>query len=63
MFANVVNQVFNWIICRTRRDSAVLKRFNNKVFVFGLTLQAMMAFSLGYSTPWIWMIGTRDVAF
>lgn len=63
MFANVVNQVFNWVICRTRRDSAVLKRFNNKVFVFGLSIQAMMAFSLGYSTPWIWMIGTRDVAF
>jgi hypothetical protein len=63
MFANVVNQIFNWIMCRTRRDSAVLKRFNNPIFVFGLGAEAMMGFSLAYSTPWIWMIGTRDVAF
>lgn len=63
MFANVINQIFNWIICRTRRDSAILKRFNNPMFIFGLGVEAMMGFSLAYSTPWIWMIGTRDVAF
>jgi hypothetical protein len=63
MMANVINQVFNWIICRTRRDSAILKRFNNPMFVFGLGAEAMMAFSLMYTTPWIWIIGTRDLAF
>lgn len=41
----------------------MLKRFNNPIFVFGLGAEAMMGFSLAYSTPWIWMIGTRDVAF
>lgn len=36
MYANVINQVFNWVICRTRKDSAITKRFSNQIYVFGL---------------------------
>ena len=63
MYANVINQVFNWVICRTRRDSAVLKRFNNPIYVFGLGVELMMALALSYTTMLIYLIGTRDVVF
>lgn len=63
MVANVVNQLFNWVICRTRRDSAILKRFTNKIYVMAIGFELMFAFGLCYTAMLRQLIGTRDLVF
>ena len=63
MLANVVNQLFNWFICRTRIDSSIFKKFNNKIFVFGIGFEFMLAMALCYLPFMQKLISTRDVVF
>ena len=63
MLANVINQFFNWFICRTRFDSALTKRFINKIFIFGIGVEFILAMALCYIYWMNRLISTRDVVF
>lgn len=63
MMANVVNQFFNWFICRTRYDSTITKRFNNTIYVMAIGAEMMLAVALIYTQFLNKLISTRDLIF
>ena len=63
MYANVVNQVFNLFICKTRIESVFTQRLDNFLIFFGLSVEIMLALALNQTYFMIQLIGTRDTLY
>ncbi|CAM6004648.1 unnamed protein product [Sphagnum balticum] len=62
-YTNFVGQLFNNIICKTRRESVFAQGMNNVNMYFGMTTELLIGFALGYIYPINIVFGSRDCIF
>lgn len=62
-YANFIGQLFNNIICKTRRESVFTQGMHNLNMYFGMTTEIMIGFILAYIYPINIVFGSRDNIF
>lgn len=62
-YSNFIGQLFNNIICKTRRESVFTQGMHNMNMYFGMTTEIMIGFILGYVYPINIVFGSRDNIF
>lgn len=60
---NVIAQLFNMYICKTRRDSVFTHGIGNKVFYLGIAFEYLLAIALTQTVFMINLISTRDLLY
>lgn len=62
-YAVVICQIFNALLCKTRKLSLVYQGLNNPFMIFGLTTEIMLTLICAYFYPFNIAFGTRDNIF
>ncbi len=63
MYANVINQMFNFFICKTRKQSVFQTKLTKPLIYFGLTVEVLLAIALSETLFLTDLIGTRDTTY
>jgi sodium/potassium-transporting ATPase subunit alpha len=62
-YANFISQLFNNIICKTRRESIFTQGMHNLNMYFGMTTEIIIGLILAYVYPINVVFGSRDNTF
>lgn len=62
-YCNFIGQLFNNLICKTRRESVFTQGMHNLNMYFGMSTEIMIGFVLGFIYPINIIFGSRDNTF
>jgi sodium/potassium-transporting ATPase subunit alpha len=62
-YAVVICQIFNALLCKTRKLSIIYQGLNNPFMIFGLTTEILLTLACAYFQPFNVAFGTRDNIF